>query len=127
MYLNQLQGKVGRSDQKAVQITYRSLPASITVDLWGYGFFGMAKGGGRMCAAEQAVLCRCRRCPRRAQPVWRWQSAERRGAMASDTDGNDGEIGSRERHHGGRSHASEAGHGRAPEQPTAASPNRGPI
>ena len=45
MYLNQLQGRGWPVDQKAVQITYRQLPSSITVDLWGYGYFG-ANGGG---------------------------------------------------------------------------------
>ncbi|MGA2253985.1 MAG: MG2 domain-containing protein, partial [Thermoguttaceae bacterium] len=38
-YLNQLQGG-WPLDQRNVQITYRRLPSSITVDLWGYGYFG---------------------------------------------------------------------------------------
>ncbi len=51
-YLNQLQGG-WPLDQRNVQITYRSLPSSITVDLWGYGYFGgVGKGGGRMMLGE---------------------------------------------------------------------------
>ena len=43
-YLNQIQGG-WPLDQRNVQITYRSLPSSITVNLWGYGYFGgVAKG-----------------------------------------------------------------------------------
>jgi hypothetical protein len=44
-YLNQLQGRGWPMDQKGVQITYRHLPSSITVDLWGYGYFGFGGGG----------------------------------------------------------------------------------
>jgi hypothetical protein len=44
-YLNQIYGG-WNYDQRQVQITYRSLPASITVDLWGYQYFrGGAPGG----------------------------------------------------------------------------------
>ena len=54
-YLNQLQGG-WPYDQKNVQITYRSLPSSITADLWGYGYFGggwKGHGGWRtQCAAR---------------------------------------------------------------------------
>jgi uncharacterized protein YfaS (alpha-2-macroglobulin family) len=45
MYLNPILGS-WPLDQKNVQITYRKLPASITVDLWGYGYFG-GQGRGR--------------------------------------------------------------------------------
>ena len=50
MYLNPILGS-WPLDQKNVQITYRKLPASITVDLWGYQYYafgGMSKGEGRM-------------------------------------------------------------------------------
>ena len=33
-------------DQRNVQITYRRLPSSITVDLWGYAYFGGIAGAG---------------------------------------------------------------------------------
>ncbi|MEI8372538.1 MAG: alpha-2-macroglobulin family protein [Planctomycetota bacterium] len=59
-YLNQLQGG-WPLDQRNVQITYRSLPSSITVDLWGYGYFGdrglgMAKNGHGSMMARGAVM-----------------------------------------------------------------------
>jgi uncharacterized protein YfaS (alpha-2-macroglobulin family) len=43
-YFSQLQGG-WPYDQRNVQISYRSLPASITADLWGYDFFGGGMGG----------------------------------------------------------------------------------
>ena len=50
-YLNQVQGG-WPLDQKAVEIRYRALPSSITVDLWGYGYFRGGMGGmGRGVAA----------------------------------------------------------------------------
>ena len=71
-YLNQLQGSWPR-DQRAVQITYRSLPTSITQDLWGYGYFGQGGGmGGRMMLRNGAPMA-----PMAAAPP----GAARRGAM----------------------------------------------
>ena len=57
-YLNQLQGN-WPVDQKNVQITYRKLPSSITVDLWGYqyyGFRGRSAGEGRMMLQDGAMM-----------------------------------------------------------------------
>jgi uncharacterized protein YfaS (alpha-2-macroglobulin family) len=58
-YLNQLQGN-WPLDQKDGQVTYRRLPSSITVDLWGYGYFGgqgvNSRGGGRMLMRDGAAL-----------------------------------------------------------------------
>jgi len=55
-YLNELQGG-WTFDQRNVQITYRRLPSSITVDLWGYTYFGaMAKGEGRMMLRERGAV-----------------------------------------------------------------------
>jgi hypothetical protein len=58
-YFNQLQGG-WPMDQKPVEIRYRALPSSITVDLWGYGYFyGRAAGGmggrGGMLAEGMAL------------------------------------------------------------------------
>ena len=53
-YLNQLQGG-WPIDQRNVQITYRRLPASITVDLWGYGYFGANANGRRMLRSAGAA------------------------------------------------------------------------
>ena len=50
-YLNQLQGN-WPYEQKPVQITYRSLPASITADLWGYTYF-LGEGNGRLRKARR--------------------------------------------------------------------------
>jgi hypothetical protein len=60
-YLSQIQGN-WNYDQRPVQITYRSLPASITVDLWGYGYFGplqsrmMLRKGGAMVPAPASPM-----------------------------------------------------------------------
>ena len=65
-YFNQLQGG-WRYDQKNAQMTYRSLPSSITADLWGYGYFGanggrlMFKGAAPMPAAPMAAAPAMRR------------------------------------------------------------------
>ena len=58
-YLNQVQGN-WPLDQKSVEIRYRALPSSITVDLWNYGSFGapggvMMRGGRGGLAMEGAV------------------------------------------------------------------------
>ncbi|MGO9111356.1 MAG: alpha-2-macroglobulin family protein [Thermoguttaceae bacterium] len=42
-YLSQIPGG-WPLDQRVAQITYRRLPSSITVDLWGYGYFGLSQG-----------------------------------------------------------------------------------
>ena len=70
-YFNQLQG-YWPMDQRPVQMTYRSLPSSITVDLWGYSYFGlggMAKGEGRMMFRSGG--CFPAR-PLRGRPCCRW-------------------------------------------------------
>ena len=89
-YLNQLQGG-WPIDQRNVQITYRRLPASITVDLWGYGYFGGegrrarpddVRGAGMLAAAPdgrrrpaRAVRCKARG---HASPTTHWPIAPHR-------------------------------------------------
>ena len=77
-YLNQLQGG-WPIDQRNVQITYRRLPASITVDLWGYGYFGANANGRRMYAVQACwplwppAPCgavRCNKRPSSPTPHW---------------------------------------------------------
>ena len=89
MYLNQIQGG-WPYDQRNVQITYRSLPSSITADLWGYGYFGKAgkaaveRGGGRMPGAAGAPW------PRAApamDEVSKFDAARRAGRATCRSDG----------------------------------------
>ena len=56
-------------------MSYRSLPSSITVDLWGYGYFG-AVGGRRPHDAAQGGAMPM------AWPLRRWRLAPPNGAMA---------------------------------------------
>jgi len=53
--LNQLQGG-WPYDQRNVQISYRRLPSSITVDLWGYQYFGMGAGEGRTMLRQRGAM-----------------------------------------------------------------------
>ena len=63
-YLNQLQGN-WPVDQKNVQITYRTLPASITTDLWGYDTMGLAGAKGRMMLRDGGAMAPWLPGPRR--------------------------------------------------------------
>ena len=50
-----------RVDQKPINLTYRSLPASILADLWGYGYFDGGRGGfggppGMVAGSRRAAL-----------------------------------------------------------------------
>ena len=83
-YLNQLQGG-WPLDQRNVQITYRRLPSSITVDLWGYAYFGaMAKGEGRMMLhGERCDACRGR-CPLLARRGAAMEFADRKSDGVSE-------------------------------------------
>ena len=56
-YLNQLQGG-WPYEQRNVQISYRRLPASITMDLWGYDFYGYGGGGMGEGMARGRVMLR---------------------------------------------------------------------
>ncbi len=71
-YVNQLQGG-WRVDQKNVQVTYRSLPSSITVDLWGNGYFRGGPSGPMTLGGAAAMPA----MPAPMAPA----GAMRRGAM----------------------------------------------
>ncbi len=80
-YLNQVQGG-WPLDQKAVEMRYRALPSSITVDLWGYGYFG--EGGGMGGRARGGVMLGRMAVPSAAAPAAPMMM-ERRG-LAMDAD-----------------------------------------
>jgi uncharacterized protein YfaS (alpha-2-macroglobulin family) len=81
-YLNQIQGNWSY-DQKPVQITYRILPASITVDLWGYAYFGppgamRARGAATQFSMDGAMYLRKEAA---AEPATLTAGAVRRSEM----------------------------------------------
>ena len=97
-YLNQLQGG-WPFDQRNVQITYRSLPSSITVDLWGYGYFGGQEwASGRMMLRRRQPMPgphgrRCRHAARCGDG--RGRQGRRRCAADRPPNAGGGEAGER--------------------------------
>ena len=123
-YLNQLQGG-WPYDQKNVQITYRSLPASITADLWGYGYLAARAGRGRMMVSGEpywaagAAMAALRHGCRWTRPQGRAHGDERAKRAGDAGDGSreyaDAEQQRQERRR------------RRSRRPAAASPDRAPI
>ena len=95
-YFNQLHG-MWPYDQRPVQITYRALPASITQDLWGYGYFGF-EGRARLrsgAAAPGMALAESRRGARMEMEAAEFQD---RAAMSKGDDAEaDGKPGNANR------------------------------
>ncbi len=122
MYLNQLQGRGWPVDQRAVQITYRKLPSSITVDLWGYGFFGGVSGGGRMLRGGRGGAVPAPMAPMAAPAGMAMESADAASPMTAGP-----MMMAKSAAVNGPMAPAAMPLWTALEYPTAASPNRGPI
>ena len=92
-YLNQIQGG-WPLDQKTVDMRYRALPSSITVDLWGYGYFQGGFGGRGGMPAGGAVMRRAWRCavPAPAAPMMMSRRGRPMDAAKADVMSVDGQL-----------------------------------